>query len=162
MTPRIMTLLAIATLVWAGSPANSAELTKSAYLTTVSAPYSSAFAALEEAVVNQGLVVDYTGGVGEMLARTGPDVGADSPYAHAGYLQFCSARWTHAAVGADPKNIALCPYVVFGYELKASPGKTVLGYRRPVGADGKASQAAISEIEKLLQTVVDTAAQDVQ
>lgn len=162
MTPRIMTLLAMATLVWAANPASAAELTKSAYLTTVSASYASAFTALEEAVVNQGLVVDYTGEVGEMLSRTAVDVGADSPYAHAGYLQFCSAKWTHAAVDADPRNIAICPYVVFAYELKKSPGKTVLGYRKPVGVDGQASQTAVRQIEKLLQTVVDTAAKDVQ
>ena len=162
MTRNTFTIAAFSALIIAANPVNSAEVTDGAYLTTVTSSYSSAFGALEEAVVNQGLVVDYTGAVGDMLARTGGDVGANSPYANAGYLQFCSAGSTHAAVAADPRNIALCPYVVFGYELKSTPGKVVLGYRRPVAAPGQPSQDAVSQIESLLKTVVDEAAQAVQ
>ncbi|MGH1359351.1 MAG: hypothetical protein ACRBC3_11345 [Burkholderiaceae bacterium] len=162
MTPKSLTLIAIVALIWLGGPARGAEAQDVAYHSTIKADFSESLAALQEAVVNKGLVIDYTGMVGAMLARTGPDVGALTPYANAGYLQFCSAKLTHAAVSANPGNIALCPFVVFAYELKDSPGKTVLGYRRPYGADGQASRAAVQEIDKLLRSVVDDATQAAQ
>jgi hypothetical protein len=45
--------------------------------------------------------------------------------------------------------------VIFAYELKSSPGKTVIGYRRPLGAPGDASQKALDKIEKLLKGIID-------
>ena len=47
---------------------------------------------------------------------------------------------------------------MFAYELKSEPGKTVVGYRRPLAAGDDASKAALGEIEKLLQSIVDEAA----
>ena len=114
---------------------------------------------LENAVINRGLVVDYKGMVGGMLDRTGEAVGVASPYNDAVYMQFCSAKHTHAAVAASPENMAICPYVVFAYELKAEPGKIKLGYRLPKGATTPESQTALAGVNDLLKGIVDEAAE---
>ena len=113
---------------------------------------------LSGAIVDKGLVIDYTGHVDSMLSRTSGAVGKKSPYKNAKYIQFCSAKLTNAAVNADISNLAICPYVVFAYETVADTGTVHVGYRRPIGAKSSASQAALSNIDKLLDEIVKSAA----
>ena len=111
---------------------------------------------LNNAIVNRGLVIDYTGHVDSMLARTSGSVGVESPFKNAKYIQFCSAKLTNAAVNADASNLAVCPYVVFAYETQATEGTIHVGYRRPIGSSSKASKAALANIEKLLDEIVQS------
>ncbi|MGB7299394.1 MAG: hypothetical protein WA888_15845 [Burkholderiaceae bacterium] len=132
---------------------------KGYYLIGTEAQFSDVSLNLKEAIEGRGLVIDFTGHVGKMLARTGPAVGQESPYLNGDYLHFCSAKLTHDAVAANPENIAICPLVVFAYELKDKPGQVMAGYRRTVGAAGKSSEAALEEIDALLRSIVDEAIQ---
>lgn len=134
------------------------EMKHGYYLTEVSGAFADVVADLQDGIVNRGLVIDYTGYVGDMLERTGTVVEAATPFADAEYLHFCSAERTHAAVAADPENIAICPYVVFAYSLTATPGRVFVGFRQPQGAPGAESEAAIGAIEALLREIVDEAA----
>ncbi len=66
------------------------------------------------AIVGRGLVIDYVSHVGEMLARTGADVGSDVElFAAADVFLFCSAVTSRNVMEADPMNIAYCPYGIF-------------------------------------------------
>ena len=114
---------------------------------------------LSDVIVNRGLVVDYTGHVGKMLERTSGATGGKSPYLGARYLQFCSAKLSQAAMQADPDNLAICPYVVFAYELKSEPGTARVGYRRPIAGQSRASREAIAAVEKLLDDIIGEAEQ---
>ena len=93
---------------------------------------------LKDVIINRGLVIDYVGNVNSMLERTAKaagsvtETGKPTPYVDAKYLQFCSAKLTHAAVSANPFNLAICPYVIFIFEAQSDPGKVVIGYRRPL------------------------------
>ncbi len=127
------------------------------FVTATESVFDDAVTDVTNAIVNQGLVIDYTGKVGDMLARTGEAVGMQTPYKNAVYMQFCSAKHTHAVVAADPLNIAVCPYVVFVYELADGSGPKI-GYRRPVGVPGTASADALAGIDNLLKGIVMEAA----
>ena len=82
---------------------------------------------LESAIVGEGLVIDFTSHVGEMLARTGADMGAGgSPVGEAQAFVFCSATVSREVMEADPLNVAFCPYSVFAAEID---GRTVVGHR---------------------------------
>lgn len=110
---------------------------------------------LTNAIVDRGLKVDHTGFIGEMLKRTGADVGSSKPlYKQAEYMTFCSAKLSRAMMEADTANIGLCPYVVFVYETVAKPGEIVVGYRVVPKRGSDASKAAIAEIDKLLDGIV--------
>jgi len=118
---------------------------------------------LKDAVINRGLVIDYVGQVDKMLERTSTVAnsvtvtGSQSPYLHAKYLQFCSSKLTHAAVSANPYNLAICPYVVFAFEVKTKPGEIIVGYRRPVAGPSKRTRAAVTKIDTLLDGIVKEA-----
>ena len=122
-----------------------------------SGAFDEVLADLQDEVVNHGLVIDYVGHVNDMLNRTADATGSQSPYANAVYMHFCSAALTHAAVAADPQNIALCPYVVFAYEETGSAGTVTVGYRRPVVSGNETSE--LKAVEALLEEIVTNSLQ---
>ena len=88
---------------------------------------------VESAILDRGLVIDYVSHVGEMLARTGADVGSDvALFEAADVFLFCSAVLSRKVMEADPLNIAHCPYSVF---VTDQGGEVSIGYRNmPDGA----------------------------
>ena len=131
------------------------------YITT--GKYEDVLLELNNAIVDRGLVIDYTGHLQAMLERTSEAVGSvtpggrKTPYIEAKYLQFCSAKLTHEVVSANPLNIAICPYVVFIFELKSDPGKIHVGYRRPIAGPSRLTRKAIAKVEALLNEITKQA-----
>jgi len=116
--------------------------------------------ALENAIVNRGLVIDYVSHIGDMLARTGADVGGKKDiFAEAQTMLFCSAVLSRAAMEADPANVAFCPYGVFVYEAADMPGTVVVGYRNLSGIGSEASRKALADVNALLDEIVKEAAE---
>lgn len=73
--------------------------------------------AVESAIVGQGLVIDYVSHVGDMLNRTGADVGSDAMiFKSADIFLFCSAVVSRQVMEQDPMNITHCPYGIFVME----------------------------------------------
>lgn len=73
--------------------------------------------AVESAIVGQGLVIDYVSHVGDMLNRTGTDVGSDAMlFKNADIFLFCSAVVSRQVMEKDPMNITHCPYGIFVIE----------------------------------------------
>lgn len=107
------------------------------------------------AVENRGMVLNYTAHVGDMLDRTGKDMGRERRvYAHAEVLEFCSAALSRDTMEADPRNIVFCPYTIAIYALPKEPGKVYLSYRKPVAIGSGQSIKALRAVEKLLEDIV--------
>ena len=121
----------------------------------ITTPFDGAFDdatfAVESAIVGRGLVIDYVSHVGEMLNRTGADVGSDIMlFKEADIFLFCSAVVSREVMEDDPMNIAHCPYGIFVAET--DDGVTV-GYRDyPAGA--------MDKVETLLAEIVAEATSD--
>ena len=100
--------------------------------------------AVENAIVGQGLVIDYVSHVGEMLNRTGADVGSDTMiFKAADIFIFCSAVVSREVMEADPMNIVHCPYGIFVAE---GDDGVMVGYRDyPAGPMDKV-EALLAEI----------------
>lgn len=116
------------------------------------------------ALENRGLVISYTARVGDMLERTGRDLGDERPiYGKAETLEFCSAAISRETMAADPRNIVFCPYAIAVYTLPQAPRTVYLAYRVPmaIGAasDNPASVRALQKVEKLLADIVSEATQ---
>lgn len=104
--------------------------------------------AVEDAIVNAGLVIDTTSRVGDMLARTKADVGGERDiYAQAQIFTFCSALVSRRVMERDPQNIQFCPYTIFVYELAERLGQIVVGHR-DYAADG------LPEVQELVDRIV--------
>ncbi len=116
------TALAIA-LAFAAAPA----LAEDAIVTDYDGSFEDATFAVEAAIVNQGLVIDSTSHVGDMLNRTGQDVGSDvTLFEKADIYNFCSAVVSREVMEVDPTNIQYCPYGIFVTDRE---GKVQIGYR---------------------------------
>jgi uncharacterized protein (DUF302 family) len=112
------------------------------------------------AIENHGLVVNHQSAVGDMLERTGKDIGAAKRiYERAEMIEFCSANLSRQVMEADHRLLAFCPYGVGIYTLPNEPGTVHLVYRRPrLDGDGPAARA-LKQVDQLLHDVVQEAAQ---
>lgn len=83
--------------------------------------------AVETAIIGKGLVIDYVSHVGDMLNRTGQDLGSDTKlFDHAQVFLFCSAVVSRQVMEADPGNIVYCPYGIYVAERD---GTVTIGHR---------------------------------
>lgn len=113
---------------------------------------------VSDAIINRGYVIDYNAKIGEMLDRTGADVGSTKKvFNNAETVQFCSAVLSRKMMEAEPSNIALCPFVIFYYERADEPGVVYVGFRELDGDGSSQSEAAIEEINDLLEEIVKEA-----
>jgi uncharacterized protein (DUF302 family) len=107
------------------------------------------------AIENRGMVVDHTSHVGDMLARTGKDIGRPRQvFLKADVIQFCSAAVSRATMEADPRNLVFCPYAIAVYVLPADPDRVYIIYRKPAAAGSAQSVKALREVGKLLDGIV--------
>ncbi|MBY5933009.1 DUF302 domain-containing protein [Tateyamaria omphalii] len=107
--------------------------------------------AVESAIVDRGLVIDYVSHVGDMLNRTGTDVGSDTKlFDAADIFIFCSAVISREVMEADPMNIAHCPYGIFVAERE---GAVMVGYR-------DYPEGEMAKVEDLLQSIVAEAVEN--
>ncbi len=114
---------------------------------------------VSDAIINRGYVIDYTALIGDMLDRTGSDVGSSQRiYADAETVQFCSAVLSRKMMEADSANIAFCPYVVFYYETAKEPGVVHVGYRKLPEDGSPQSREARASVNQLLAEIVREAA----
>ena len=106
---------------------------------------------LENAILDEGLVIDGTSHVGDMLERTRADVGSDvTVFTKADVYSFCSAKLSRKVMEADPMNIRFCPYDIFVAQMPDSPDQTIIGYRAfPEGP--------MQEVQALLDSIVRSA-----
>lgn len=151
-------LLALSTSVLAGkSDTDSAK-----YRVTYTSKQDFEFvkSAVNEAIIDKGLVINNTSHIGDMLERTGMVVSGAKPiFLKAESYEFCSAVVSRLTMEADPHNIIFCPYIISVYVLPREPNKTYLSFRKPEAGGRKASKAALKEIEKLLRSIIEQAIQ---
>ena len=140
----------IGTLMMSGATfAQQSDGAAGAYTKTVEGDFDDVAFSVEQAITNEGLVIDSINHVGEMLARTKGDVGgAKDLYLAADTYNFCSAIVSRQAMEADIANIQYCPYGIFVYEAAAEPGKIVVGHRMHEGEGMK-------PVDELLSRIVD-------
>ena len=131
----------------------SLGLTTAAYAgEPITVPFDGSFDdatfAVESAILDQGLVIDYVSRVGAMLARTGADVGSDRElFKDADVFIFCSAVVSREVMEADPLNLAYCPYGIFVAETDDG---VMVGYRSY--PDGE-----MQKVQNLLASIVEEA-----
>ncbi|MTI43188.1 uncharacterized protein DUF302 [Roseibium hamelinense] len=101
--------------------------------------------AVENAIVGQGLVIDYVSHVGDMLNRTGEDVGSEAMiFKNADIFLFCSAVISRQVMEKDPMNITHCPYGIF--VMETDNGVTIGHRDYPDGS--------MQAVENLMQQIV--------
>lgn len=151
--PRLLlTLLAAIILMPQAAPASELKSL------STQGQYAEVVDYVENAIINQGLTIDYSGEVNRMLERTGADVGSTKElYTGAKFFLFCSATLSREMMEADAATMGLCPFSVYVYETKAEPGVVHVGYRRPGEGTNEAATKVLAKIDKLLETIITEA-----
>ncbi|MGJ8622149.1 MAG: DUF302 domain-containing protein [Yoonia sp.] len=105
---------------------------------------------VESAIIGRGLVIDYVSHTGDMLNRTGTDVGSDKMlFEGADIFLFCSAQLSREVMEADPMNIAHCPYGIF---VTAKDGEVLIGHRTYPEGEMQKVETLLTEI---IQDAID-------
>ena len=103
--------------------------------------------AIESAILDMGLAIDFVSHSGDMLERTRVDVGSDVVlFTNASIFNFCSATVSRQVMEAEITNMMFCPYSIFLYELPANPGEIVIGHQTYPGDSMVPANALLDEI----------------
>jgi uncharacterized protein (DUF302 family) len=104
---------------------------------------------LENAILDQGLVIDSVSHTGTMLERTKGDVGSDvTIFTQADIFSFCSAKISREVMEADPMNVVFCPYDIFVIVKPATPDVTTIGFRTYPEGEMKKVEALLDRIAR--------------
>ena len=111
---------------------------------------------IKGAVIDRGIKINNISHIGNMLARTGADVGATVTVfaADAIAIEFCSSTVSRETMEADPHNIVFCPYIISVYSLPGDTEHTYVSYRRPLPVGDARSKASIKAVEALLEEII--------
>lgn len=152
----------LVSLIVLGSACASAQPPRSEYmkLFTVEGSFQDVRADVEMAITDRGMIINNVSHIGNMLARTGKDIGASKQvFDQAEALEFCSATVSRRMMEADPHNIVFCPYIIAIYTLPGEKNKVYVAFRRPHPVGSDESRAALEGVEKLLDDIVADAIQ---
>ena len=106
--------------------------------------------AVESAILDAGLVIDFTSHTGDMLERTRETVGSDIIlFEHADIFNFCSATLSRKVMEADIMNVVHCPYRIFVMQ-KGGSDDVVVGFK-------SMPEGAMKEVEAFLDAIVKDA-----
>jgi uncharacterized protein (DUF302 family) len=112
------------------------------------------------AIENRGLIVSHESKVGEMLERTGKDLGASNRiYEQAEVFEFCSATLSRQVMEADARLLALCPFGIGIYTLPGEGDRVHLVYRRSRSDGNGPAAEALKRVDRLLREIVQEAGQ---
>jgi len=115
---------------------------------------------VEMAITGHGFVINNVSHVGDMLERTGKDLGGGKQvFIKAESLEFCSATVSRKMMEADPDNIVFCPYIISIYVLPEKPGEVRVAYRKTQMVGTSASKKALNAVNELLTEIIKEAMQ---
>ena len=110
---------------------------------------------IEMAITDRGMVINNVSHIGNMLARTGKDLGAGKQiFQKAEALEFCSSTVSRRMMETDPHNIIFCPYIIAIYTLPAESNKVYVAFRRPLPVGSAESRQSLVAVEKLLEEII--------
>ena len=159
----VTTLLAVLLSI-IGASANAQSQVNPRYTISIEGTFDDVYDEFRDAIINEGVTIDYVGNVGQMLEWTSQvNISENSKqtkpvYLFAKYMQFCSSALTHKAVQANPKNLSMCPFVVFIYETTENPRHIVIGYRPPTLSNDEASKTIHQEVVLFLNGILNEVA----
>ena len=103
--------------------------------------------AVESAIIDMGLTIDFTSHSGAMLERTREDVGSNVVlFTGATIYNFCSATVSRQVIEADINNIIYCPYSIYLYSTPDNPDETIIGHQTYPGKSMQPANDLLDEI----------------
>jgi uncharacterized protein (DUF302 family) len=122
-----------------------------------SAAFEDVMEGLKAAIGERGMYINNVMHMGEMLERTGKDLGlGEAIYAKAESIEFCSAALSRKMTAEDPARIVNCPFIVSAYVLPKVPGKTYVVHRE-IPPEQVAASPVMAEVAENLKAIAEAA-----
>ena len=113
---------------------------------------------LQSAIQERGMYINNVMHMGEMLERTGRDLGLGEPvFLKAESIEFCSAGLSHRMTHENPARVVNCPFIVAAYVLAKEPDKTYVVYRE-IPQDQIEASPVMAEVAENLKGIAETGA----
>jgi uncharacterized protein (DUF302 family) len=113
--------------------------------------------ALKMAIQDRGMYINNVMHMGEMLERTGRDLGMEEKiYGHAESIEFCSAILSRKMTSENPARIVNCPFIISVYTLPDDPDTTYIVHRKVWLGD---EQGVMQEVAEMLRSLGAAAAE---
>ncbi len=114
-------------------------------------PFPDVMQALTMAIEEKGMYINNVMHMGEMLERTGKDLGMDQRiYTHAESIEFCSALLSRKMTSDNPHRIVNCPFIISAYVLPSEPDITYIVHRKIHMGDG---EGVMKEVASMLESL---------
>lgn len=121
------------------------------------AAFEDVFEGLKAAILERGMYINNVMDMGEMLDRTGKDLGMeDTIYHQAKTIEFCSALLSREMTRENPARIVNCPFIVSVYTLPNRHGTTYVTHRE-IPHNQVAENAIMAKIAAMLKEVAEAA-----
>jgi len=123
-----------------------------------SSSFADVMEGLQSAIQERGMYINNIMHMGEMLERTGKDLGLGEPiYLKAESIEFCSAILSRKMSQEDPARVVNCPFIMAAYVLAKEPGKTYVVYRE-IPKDQVEASKVMAEVSENLKGIAETGA----
>lgn len=114
--------------------------------------------ALKLAIEERGMYINNVMHMGEMLERTGKDLGTtETIYGRAESIEFCSAVLSREMTSEEPARIVNCPFIISVYTLPDRDGATFLAHRVIPQVETESS-SVMAKVAAMLKDVASSAA----
>ncbi|WP_324778595.1 DUF302 domain-containing protein [Thiobacillus sedimenti] len=105
-------------------------------------------------IEGQGLKINHTNKIAEMLERTGKDLGMTRQvYVNGEQFEFCSAKLSREMMEADARAMVMCPYIISVYTLP-NDKNVYISYRKPAPTGNPALDKVLGDVETLLTGII--------
>lgn len=112
---------------------------------------------LKMAIQERGMYINNVMNMGEMLERTGKDLGMDTPlYEQAESIEFCSAVLSREMGSENPAHVVNCPFIISVYRLPEQTDTTYVAHRE-IPADQVEASPAMAKVSAMLQSIAEAA-----
>jgi uncharacterized protein (DUF302 family) len=119
--------------------------------------FSDVMEGLKMAIQERGMYINNVMNMGEMLERTGKDLGMDTPlFGQAESVEFCSAVLSREMIGENPARIVNCPFIISVYTLPDDADTTYVAHRE-IPSDQIESSETMAEVAQMLQSIAEAA-----
>ena len=149
-----LSILTLAATLWVSSLAQAAE----GYAVYESeSSFEDVLQGLKLAIEERGMYINNLMNLGEMLERTGKDLGMEETiFTRAESVEFCSAVLSREMTSEAPARLVNCPFIIAVYTLPGDGGTTYVAHREIPAAETDASPA-MAKVAAMLKDVASAA-----
>jgi uncharacterized protein (DUF302 family) len=117
--------------------------------------FSDVMDGLKMAIQERGMYINNVMNMGEMLERTGQDLGLGaSPFGQAESIEFCSAVLSREMIQEDPARMVNCPFIISVYILPGDADTTYVAHRE-IPTDQVESSPIMAKVAEMLKSIAE-------